>query len=1181
MVADAAVRAEEYDITMCRNSKHVDSNAASNGTNSSQITHNAAADARDFLVERVEDGGTGIREVFRIPQKPVASPEGNAGFENNENGAELPRIESVCSITSGEGTEEESQTTGDAANNGVTSDMPAVIGPGDPRIVAITSVSSPPESEMDTRMKALVNLRQAVLGRSAIPLQPDPNSPIHTDPTMSPLQSDTYLSSSDNDHTMSPLHDNPNMSSTSSSPILAGRPDINRPALPEGTQLDENGLPIFNPTPVKIRDGLGLQVYRCNLCSYATKSPIQLEKHFIAHTQVSHICKYCQKAFERPSDLRNHEERHRLRLAATGTCSLSPIRQFKPSQPKLPPRQNYYQMQKKKYSQSYYKHLTNKYTLNRGPKLERFTLTSSDEFLGNSLHHLHPQAKQTPTDDFQCDSCAFRCTTTDGMEAHKKSMHISLTTRLDTYKASTLMSTSLIQCKVQGDNVIQLVIEEPTEEQMEVYRAPHVSVIHDLERIQNKLRHAPSSEANIEIELDDGTECTARSNSESSGLAASLPALAQALMHSGTTSPGTESGPAPSVHTDISAGPAPLPAEDTDLRDPVETLQESMNEDNLTFTMDEESYIMGVDSSSEDSMSSQNTTLVTLSLGNDSSNSDNPEGNMAPDDLPGLPESSALLTGLVGLSEQETSHEASSTSVQPPPAAPSSGGAADDGVFKHPSLVTGDRDSYRSPGKALLGSRRFQPKAPQSGKYQCDKCSYATGFEHKMDQHARAHKGRWICKKCPKAFIKLSDLTRHWACHSELYWPDGTFPCDTCTFRTRNRDVMELHMKRHYCMTNNMKFSLPTPRNRMEKHVSEEDVQADMEAERKAAEELRLNISVSPMVPTGEPSPMPPTGDPSPAAPKGDPWISENPELMEFLEDNCFYCDDCGAGFNRKGQLMRHRVTKHRKRRVGKYICNVCGKGLHTQQLLSRHLLKHKDHPELMLSAMCQYCNQSFSSVAYKIQHEKLHTRSTAFACKGCGANFSISATLKRHTRTCLALRNATEESGQIVPLNTHDQENYECKYCNKRCCTIAYKLKHEQLHLRKTAFVCKCGVNLAGAGILKRHLRKCPHIATNLKNSSEDQVLSGDNVQNGLEAVNGLAELPSEDESMDENEHVDDGVSVAAVLNAVGSNVSKSSSDDHHKSAGTGGSSENEKLPTPVNENENLPAPTIEMVLD
>ena len=53
--------------------------------------------------------------------------------------------------------------------------------------------------------------------------------------------------------------------------------------------------------------------FRCHLCNYSGRSQHCLNKHYRAHKQAGKICRYCLRAFERPSDLVRHEDRHRKR----------------------------------------------------------------------------------------------------------------------------------------------------------------------------------------------------------------------------------------------------------------------------------------------------------------------------------------------------------------------------------------------------------------------------------------------------------------------------------------------------------------------------------------------------------------------------------------------------------------------------------------------------------------------------------------------------------------------------------------------------------------------------------------------------------------------------------------------------------------------------------------------------
>jgi len=99
-----------------------------------------------------------------------------------------------------------------------------------------------------------------------------------------------------------------------------------RPVDPAGVALSDHG-----EADVKSRGGGGIgggvEEFRCRLCNYSGRSQHCLSKHLRAHDLAYKICRYCRRAFERPSDLLRHEERHRRRdvLGSTTTGGVDPM----------------------------------------------------------------------------------------------------------------------------------------------------------------------------------------------------------------------------------------------------------------------------------------------------------------------------------------------------------------------------------------------------------------------------------------------------------------------------------------------------------------------------------------------------------------------------------------------------------------------------------------------------------------------------------------------------------------------------------------------------------------------------------------------------------------------------------------------------------------------------------------
>ena len=90
-------------------------------------------------------------------------------------------------------------------------------------------------------------------------------------------------------------------------PAAKKRPAELGVALPAGSDLASPG-----DSDAKSRSG-GVEEFRCRLCNYSGRSQHCLSKHYRAHDLAYKICRYCRRAFERPSDLLRHEERHRRR----------------------------------------------------------------------------------------------------------------------------------------------------------------------------------------------------------------------------------------------------------------------------------------------------------------------------------------------------------------------------------------------------------------------------------------------------------------------------------------------------------------------------------------------------------------------------------------------------------------------------------------------------------------------------------------------------------------------------------------------------------------------------------------------------------------------------------------------------------------------------------------------------
>ena len=167
----------------------------------------------------------------------------------------------------------------------------------------------------------------------------------------------------------------------------------------------------------------------------------------MAHTKGSKICRYCNKAFERPSDLARHEERH-----------LTSPQSFKEPEPptgsSMPPSST---------------PSTPKQSPSRVP-------TSSDGQNGTV-----PIKTPKSIKFFQCDGCVSQFTTAANLKEHKSKDHSVFCARLDEFKDNELCNTSILKCELGGNNEITLCMVTVAE--LSTKTIPSISSVGDMRSI--------------------------------------------------------------------------------------------------------------------------------------------------------------------------------------------------------------------------------------------------------------------------------------------------------------------------------------------------------------------------------------------------------------------------------------------------------------------------------------------------------------------------------------------------------------------------------------------------------------------------------------------------------------------------------------------------------------------------
>ena len=253
-----------------------------------------------------------------------------------------------------------------------------------------------------------------------------------------------------------------------------------------------------SPSPVSPQSGS--RILCCKICNYSTKDPWHLEKHLLAHTKGSKTCRFCSKAFDRPSDLARHEERHWMKtpddnqhaspmLSPSSTRSISPIK-F-PSNPlPAPPVPAMLAAKPAGFNPTGPKPTGFNPT---GPKPTGFNPTgpkptglnpAGPKPAGPRPAGINPSGAK-PVKFFSCDICVSKFISMENLKVHKDKEHGMFCVRLDLYTANFLYQTHIIKGEVTGKNEISLTFESPSISEMTDAEepVPNVSSITDITSI--------------------------------------------------------------------------------------------------------------------------------------------------------------------------------------------------------------------------------------------------------------------------------------------------------------------------------------------------------------------------------------------------------------------------------------------------------------------------------------------------------------------------------------------------------------------------------------------------------------------------------------------------------------------------------------------------------------------------
>jgi KRAB domain-containing zinc finger protein len=400
-----------------------------------------------------------------------------------------------------------------------------------------------------------------------------------------------------------------------------------------------------------------------------------------------------------------------------------------------------------------------------------------------------------------------------------------------------------------------------------------------------------------------------------------------------------------------------------------------------------------------------------------------------------------------------------------------------------------------------------------SNKIKCPVCPRLLKNKENLRVHMRIHNGirPFSCKHCPYRASQWGQLNTHLKCHSEKH----THQCDFCTASYKH----EANLTRHIKLVHK----------ELEKSGTSNTIAVNNVTQRSSPDtESPLLIIPSPRKNkksnTKKPNPPPSSSTHFECSTCDKRFASSNRlathEAYHFGNSK-FMCELCEVGFTRKPDLFRHYRSKI-------HISALSVQNMSSDTSITPTPSQPKPVSPVKLRMLapkpkskatekrfkCKHCDEHFSDITSKIQHELNHyleqpsPTAQLFACSLCEKVFSSKGSLGNHLKThrdvggkfqCTVCEKSLSTSASLrIHMRKHNNiKPYTCDQCGKKFMYLTSFKRHVKSHSGSREFNCsKCPGTFMLKSDLARHFQRVHVNELNPKDARADEFMEEDDFE-------------------------------------------------------------------------------------